>query len=301
MSGLMPYVSDVVFDFLKSVPNVVWSGIMGSLITVVGVLLTNVGLSRRHRQQLEHAAAENALKRTHESAENALDRKMQLRRDVYIPAIEGLFSVLHALGSMADPLVQRVDANKKYSDSIATIGKVNGVAEAKTVAIVSELLTLLLVLNLALSIKRGAIERAHSQWLANNGTVDRVVQEHGRWVQIQTSMLFDGPPDPRKWDFVQNQINFQQGQIDEWSKKRDGSVVKLQVAQIEFLKELAAHQPQVGNISAQASIALRTELAFVDENLHLIEQALTERSEKSREIVLGAIATAEAELAAINR
>ncbi|MBN3823667.1 hypothetical protein G3O00_08545 [Burkholderia sp. Ac-20384] len=300
MSGLMPYVSDV-FDFLKSVPNVVWSGIVGSLITVVGVLLTNVGLSRRHRQQLQHTATESALKRSHESAEKALDRKMQLRRDVYIPAIEGVFSALHALGSMADPSVPRADANKKYSEAIATIGKVNGVAEAKTVAVVSELLTLLLAMNFALSIKRGAIERSHGQWLANNGTVDRAVQEHGRWVQIQTSMLFEGPPDPRKWDFVQSQINFQQGQIDEWSRTRDGSIAQLQVAQIEFLKELATYQPQVTNLSTQASIALRTELAFADENLHLIEKVLTERGEKARQIVLDVIANTEGELAAIKR
>jgi hypothetical protein len=37
----------------------------------------------------------------------------------------------------------------------------------------------------------------------------RAVQEHGRWVQIQTAMLFDRPPNPDKWNFIQNQIAVQ--------------------------------------------------------------------------------------------
>lgn len=66
---------DDLCGYLASVPDVVWSGIVASVITVLGVMVTNWGLSKRHRQQLRHTEEENARKRAHDASESALDRR----------------------------------------------------------------------------------------------------------------------------------------------------------------------------------------------------------------------------------
>jgi hypothetical protein len=267
---------------LKSVPNVVWSGIVGSLITVVGVLATNVGLSRRHTQQLKHTADENALKRQHDASESALDRKMKLRRDVYIPAIEALYSASSSIGAMVDPAVPRSELQAKFVDAVGLISKVNAVASLETVAAAGALLQQVMALNVDLSAKRSAIELAHSQLQANGQIVTRSVEDHARWVQVQTSMLFEGPPQAEKWKFVMNQIAFYQGQIDQWTAKRVTSSRELQIAQLAFLKAMVLSQPKLADATITTSIALRSELGMLDDNQDELRDTLAENSEKAR-------------------
>lgn len=75
-----------------AIPDVVWSGIVGSLITIAGVLVTNRGLSARHREQLRHTANESAKA-----------REMDLRKEVYIPAIEAALMASGAIGTLSNP------------------------------------------------------------------------------------------------------------------------------------------------------------------------------------------------------
>jgi hypothetical protein len=274
---------------LKSVPNVVWSGIVGSLITVVGVLTTNLGLSRRHKQQLKHTADENALKRTHDASESALDRKMKLRRDVFIPAIEAVYTAGSAIGSMADPSVPRSVIQARIVDAIGLISKVNAVASLETVAAAGVLLQQLMAVNIDLSLKRAAIEAAYGQEQANGKTVIRAIEDHGRWVQVQTSMLFEGPVRPEKWSFVNNQIAFQQGLVDEWTVKRAASFRELQNAQLAFLRAMAEFQPKLTEPSVTASIALRTELGMLEDNRDELRGILTENAERARKALDEAI------------
>jgi hypothetical protein len=286
---------------LKSVPNVVWSGIVGSLITVVGVLTTNLGLSRRHKQQLKHTADENALKRMHDAAESALDRRMKLRRDVYIPAIEAVHAAMSSLGLMADPSVPRSAIQAKIVDAVGLISKVNAVASLETVGAAGMLLQQLMTANMDLSLKRGPIEAAYAQEQANGNTVTRAVEDHGRWVQVQTSMLFDGPVPPEKWSFLKSQIAFQQKLVDEWTGKRAASFRDLQIAQLAFLKAMAASQSKLTDASVTTSIALRTELGMSEDSRDQLRGILTENGERARKALEETIERIEEGLRVSNR
>ncbi|SIO50911.1 hypothetical protein SAMN05444172_2623 [Burkholderia sp. GAS332] len=281
---------------LRSVPNVVWSGIVASVITVLGVLVTNLGLSKRHREQLAHTAQENARKLAHEASESALERKMKLRRDVYIPAIEGVYAATSALGSMAQPATQRDEAQRRFSEAVGLISKVNAVAGAETVSATGALLNSLMQLNLELSFKRAPIDDANGRVQANAQTVARAVGEHGRWVQVQTSLLFDGPPSAEKWNFVCAQIAFQQSQIDQWQAQSGSSMRDLHRAQLEFLKTMVELQPSVRDIAISASIALRKELGMLDEDQDELKQIMIKQYDGARKTMKAAIERLERQL-----
>jgi hypothetical protein len=283
-------------SLLATVPNVVWSGIVGSLITVIGVLVTNVGLSRRHGEQLRHTADENARKLTHDATESALDRKMKLKRDVYIPAIEAVYTAMSSLGALADPTNLRSAIERTFVEAVGSISKVNAVGSLETVAAVGALLQQLMSVNLELSVKRGAIEQVYGQLQANAQTVTRAVEEHGRWVQVQTSMLLEGPPIPEKWNFVVNQIAFQQGQIDLWTSKQTASSRELRIAQLAFLRDMTKAQPKLTDASITASIALRDELGMLDGSQDLLRQTLAENGDLARKALDEVIARAEQEI-----
>ena len=270
--------STAVVSLLKSVPDVVWSGIVGSLITVVGVRATNLGLSRRHTEQLAHTAEENARKRAHDASESALERKMKLRRDVFIPAIEAVFIATSALAALADPNTPASVTQRKFVDSVGVISKVNAIASAEAVAAASALLNCLMMMNVGLSFKRGSIDAAFSLVQANAQVVSRSVEEHGRWVQTQTSLLYEGPPPEERWKFVNGQIAFHQAQIDQWKKKHQESLRNLQLAQLEFFKALADSHTQMSDASILASIALRGELDMLNDDREGLRKLLKEQS-----------------------
>ena len=66
-----------IVDFLTSIPGTVWSGFIGALIALSGVLISNRNNTERLRIQLEHDAAEKQR-----------ERITALRRDVYLCAME---------------------------------------------------------------------------------------------------------------------------------------------------------------------------------------------------------------------
>src|SRR5262245_53109824 len=68
-----------VLDLLKFIPDVVWSGIIASLLTLSGVLISNKSNTARLRMQLNHDAEQKER-----------DRKATIRREVYIRAAEEL-------------------------------------------------------------------------------------------------------------------------------------------------------------------------------------------------------------------
>jgi hypothetical protein len=294
--GEVTLVGIAIASFLKSVPNVVWSGIVGSFITVVGVLATNFGLSRRHREQLAHTADESARKRSHDASESALERKMKLRRDVFIPAIEAVYFATSALATLADPTIPRSMTQGKFVDAVGLISKVNAVASAETVAVAGALLNHLMTMNLELAFKRGPIELAYSQVQANAQIVTRSVEEHGRWVQVQTSMLFDGPPPVEKLNFVGGQIAFQQSQIDQWTERRESSSRNLQIAQLAFLKAMAEFQTDVSEASISTSIALRGELDILGDSPDALRETLTKQSVIAKQTLQEAIRRLEDQL-----
>src|ERR1051325_8996126 len=123
-------------EFLASVPPpVIWStvsGLIGAVIALIGALggvaLSNVSHSKRLRIQLQHDAAENAK-----------ERKAQLRRDVYLVAVEEIAKVTSHLGSLAQVDVTTTnpaDALKGFQGATA---KLVLVAEPKTALLVSDL------------------------------------------------------------------------------------------------------------------------------------------------------------------
>ena len=92
----MSEIITIAYDVLSRIPNVVWSGIVASLITVLGVLVTNAGLSNRHRQQLAHSASESTV-----------EREMELRRDIYMPAIDATVIATSAIGGLSNPVTSQ--------------------------------------------------------------------------------------------------------------------------------------------------------------------------------------------------
>lgn len=113
---------------LKSIPDIVWSGLFAATLTLCGVFYSDWRNTRRLKLQLQH-----------DSDEKTKERTATLRRDIYLKTVEELVklnSYLSNLPSIDLPTKNLGDGFQNFSSVAAQLGLV---AEPKTTLLVNEL------------------------------------------------------------------------------------------------------------------------------------------------------------------
>ena len=85
--------TDLIY-FVQTIPDVIWSGLIASVLTLGGVLISNRSNSSRLKLQLRHDAEQKTTERT-----------ASLRRDVYLEAAEQLTKANAYLGVASRTIV----------------------------------------------------------------------------------------------------------------------------------------------------------------------------------------------------
>ncbi len=114
--------------FIREIPSAVWSGLLGALIALAGVVVSNRGSTARLRVQLAHEAKEGATERT-----------AALRREVYLTTAEELVKANAHLATLPelDPAITNLgDGLQGFFGAAA---RLQLVAEPGTAVLVSRL------------------------------------------------------------------------------------------------------------------------------------------------------------------
>ncbi|WP_321943058.1 hypothetical protein [Paraburkholderia tropica] len=268
--------------------------IAGSVLTLAGSLLSNRSNAKQQIRQIAHSADQNGLQRSHDARESALERKMQLRREVYLPAIEAMFSGFVAVGMLVDPTVQRQDLMKRYAEAISAMGKASAIARAETISAVGAVINLLNEVNADLSQIRVSVEVAYQQLVSFGDVVHNVVADHKRWVDTQTNATVQGAMPADQWRRLNAQIEFLDGQIAKWSGSREASNLALAETQLQFLRRLVHWQEPTSSLLIAAGIALRKELDLTEDESRDIEAAMERNVAAAKIALLNNVKTAEA-------
>lgn len=281
----MSEIIKIAYDALSHIPNVVWSGIVASVITVSGVFLTNVGLSKRHREQLAHSARESAVK-----------REMELRRDIYMPAIEATVIAVSEIGSLSNPATSHDNANEKYADAAAKIGKASSIAKPETVRTLGTLNDSMRILYTKLLISRQPIMNAHHRMSAAIALIDRNNQDRERWTQSRLDVMFNEGVNQDRDAFLVRQIEFCNRMIDHWTIQRDEMWLELSRAQVAFLREMLVLYPDVAQAMGTACVAIREDFDFEGDDLEAVRQVFTDNAAKATQYLREMTASLEASL-----
>jgi len=117
-----------VIDFLRSISDVIWSGIIASCLTLGGVLISNRSNTVRLRIQLDH-----------ESVEKSKERIVSVRREIYLKATDESHKMLRYFINL--PAADFTDANP--SEALhgfqSTLSKLKLIAEPTTISLVTSL------------------------------------------------------------------------------------------------------------------------------------------------------------------
>lgn len=212
--------------WIENVPATFWGVLAGSLFTLIGVALTNHANFKRLERQLEH---DRGLK--------ADERKLNLKKDVYLPAAEAISAGLMAIGRLAD---LRIPQDKLLSDWIEkspAIAKAQLVAdEATTEAIArfnAELgatMFRLLAIRLPLTTRLQSADSLMQQ-------VSRHSTENDRMLELSKEMNLSGTHDEQRQTTIDSYFQFNQQRITELLAQHNGQTQALFSDQMQFSKD----------------------------------------------------------------
>ena len=115
-------------DLIRAVPDVIWSGVIASVLTLSGVLISNRSNTTRLRIQLQHDADQKTRERT-----------ATLRREVYLKAVEELTKANSYLAGLPQADPTKTNLAEGLQGFFAAAAKLQLVAEPKTALLVNGL------------------------------------------------------------------------------------------------------------------------------------------------------------------
>ena len=257
---------------LAFIPSTVWSGIIGAILALSGVLLSNRGNTARLRIQLQHDAAEKARERT-----------AALRRDVYLRAIEELVKANAHLAGLPNLDPTKINISDGLQGFFAAAARLQLVAEPKTALLVNKLVgeygemlfELLALLRPAHEAKTDIQISDHHYTLAQ-AEVARVLGEMAKLNET-------GKPDPATFQALQSSFEFQNRQSKKFATERGDAWARFNAANIAFqcglfgkLRDLSSRQVPV-MIELRRDLGLDCELDELAEQMRWQMQRMEER------------------------
>ena len=237
--------------WIEQVPATFWGVLAGSLFTLIGVASTNHANFKRLERQLEH---DRSLKTE--------ERKLTLKKDVYLPAAEAISAGLMAIGRLADLKIPQDNLLSDWIEKSPAIAKAQLVADEATAEAIARfnaelgsIMFRLLAIRLPLTTKLQSAESLMQQ-------VTRHSTENDRMLELCKEMNLSGSRDEQRRTTIDSYFQFNQKRIDELLAQHNKLTRALFSDQMQFSKD--CHQA-----TATLSILLIPLLACARKELKL--------------------------------
>jgi len=264
---------DDFFAFLSSVPDVVWSGIIASFLTFIGVMLSNGSSTKRLKIQLRHDAQEKSK-----------ERISILRRDVYLKAVEELNRVGMKLVSFAQADFVSSNPADDLQDFFASASKLQLIAEPKTSLLVGELVASYSKLSMRLLVSLAPLNNVK----INIGVYDRgyevAAAEISRILEKQRLLVESAQGEQKQMDLLNAAFDFSSAQAKTNADLRAAAWGEYRILHVEYVKLLMQELKVIGAQQAPLMTEIRRDLGLTEE-IEILQEHLNSQLKEVEEIV----------------
>jgi hypothetical protein len=240
--------------YLNSVPDVVWSGVIASVLTLSGVLLSNRSNTTRLRIQLNHDATEKEKERT-----------ANLRREVYLEAVEELTRANSHLASLPQKNPTEENLGDGFRGFFGAAAKLQLVAEPKTSLLVNQLVAqygelMLRVMGAAIPLHRIRSEIAVQDDLYNQAQsqVTRVLAEMAKF--NEAAQVNDA-----RFGALQRSFDGFQAQASQHADARSRAWSEFNRHNVDFCRQLITEMRAIGEQQIPVLVEIRRDLGLTTE------------------------------------
>lgn len=240
-----------VLQYSELIPDVVWAAILASALTLLGVMVSNRGNTKRLLKTLAH-----------ESAEKAADRIHSLRKDIYLSAAEEIAKVSNYLGKIPqiDPAKENIADG--MAGFFAASMKLQLVAEPATAKLANELTARYSEILFALLAKANPVHTLQSQITITSDFYEQKCAEASRALAEMTQLNESGRVDQPRFEALQRSLEYSQQAAARYAEDRSKSFDARNAAMQEYTIALLKEMRSVGPLQMRLVAAIRSELAL---------------------------------------
>ena len=240
--------------FLRSIPDVIWSGVIASVLALSGVLIANRSNTNRLRIQLQHDAAEKAKERT-----------ATLRREVYLRAAEELTKANSHLASLPQSDLAKTNAAEGLQGFFAAAAKLQLVAEPKTALLVNQLVATYGELLLRLLARLIPLQKARTDISINDGLYNKAQAEVTRVLAEMAKFNEAAQVSDAVFNALQRAFDSYQCQAETYAAERSASWDEFNRLNFEFCRQLLTDMRGLGEQQIPVLIEIRRDLGLTAE------------------------------------
>jgi hypothetical protein len=240
-----------VIAFLKSIPDVIWSGVIASVLTLSGVLISNRSNTNRLKLQLQHDALEKAKERT-----------AALRREVYLRAVEELVKVNAHLAGLPQIDLTKTNLGDGLQGFFSAAARLQLVAEPKTALLANQLVAEYGELVFKLMTHLVPVGRAKSDIQIADDLYSKAQAEVNRILSEMTRLNESGRPDASTFEALNRSLRFQQDQTAKYAETRNDAWKTFNQHSITFQKYLLSQLRDIGSKQIPVMIEIRRDLGL---------------------------------------
>jgi len=250
-----------------SVPDVIWSALIASLLTLGGVLVSNRSNTNRLKLQLQHDAGEKSK-----------ERISNLRREVYLRVAEELVKANTHLAGLPQLDLSKTNLGDGLQGLFSSAARLQLIAEPRTALLVSELvaeygeLTFNLMIHLIpVSNSRTDIQIADDMYSKAQAEVTRILAEMAKLNE-------SGKPDLEVFEALSKSFKFHQDRTTTYADQRSAAWERFNHNNLLFQRFLLTSLRDIGGKQIPVMIEIRRDLGLTGDlaeiETHMKQQGL---------------------------
>lgn len=253
-------IAEIIYS-IKSVPDVIWSGVIAALIALSGVWLSNKSNDFRLGSQLKHDADEKSKERIH-----------KLRSEVYLGVVSSIETTNIHLSTLSSRDFTKSDMSLELQAIAAVMAKLKLVAESETSKLATELgiafgsvFLKLLSHIMPLQKEKAEIEINHELSVGYDKDSKRI--------QLEINQLVEsGAINYLRFQALQSALEFSLGQSKYYAAARSEAYKRQQEKLQEFNSILLQEMKGLTEVQLRVMISARRDLGLDSDEQELRRQ-----------------------------
>lgn len=238
-----------IISLLTKIPDVVWSGLLASMLTLTGVMLSNWSNSKRLLIQLSNDSNEKEKERIH-----------SLRKEVYLKAAGEIAKVNSYLGKLPQLDPAKENIADPLSEFFSVAAKLQLVAEPETTSLASQLVTRYGEILMLLLAKVAPIHNLNTDIRIASDFYDQHQAQVARILAEMTQLNESGQPDTNRFNALRHSLESAQELANKYANERTEAYGAHAKALREYSITLLNEIRTVGTLQIKLSSAIRKEL-----------------------------------------
>lgn len=255
------------------VPDVVWSGVIASGITLFGVWLSNRSNSERLGIQLNSDAKEKAKQ-----------RKAELRKSVYLEFVEEMVKANIALSTLPNVDVTKVNPAEGVAGFNAAAAKLQLISEIETADSVADIQVKFAALFMRAMAKLQNIQIIKSQIAIHNDLYEASNSEVKRILAAMTAFNEAARKEQDVFEALSRSFEFQRDLAAEHAQKRDEFWKERNALHMDFIRFITEEVAGIRDEMARVQILIRSELELEEDRAYVEERMRARAIENQKAI-----------------